>query len=507
MKSTFYSILSNFVARIWTVVISLIVLPMYTDILGFESYGLIGFFATLLSSLAILDLGLSATLSREMSRSLVLNSDIDSFRNMVFSIEIVYWLIGIVLGVIVIIGAPFIAQYWIKSEGLSTTHVNYAIMLMGGVIAFQWPQSIYGGGLMGLHKQVQYNIYYIIFNTLKSLGAVIILKYVSATIFTFFLYQIILALVAALSLKKLMWIFVPASKVSLTFSIPELKKVGRFAIGMTGVGLSTLILGQLDKIMLSKLLPLKEFGYYIFGFSIGSSIALLSGVLGTVLLPQLNQVVAKDDMNDITNQYHKTTKLFAAAISPPAILLFFFSQELLTLWVGNSETVVNTWMLVSLIAIGCLFNAYVMASYFLMIAYGWTKFTIYQNIVASIVSIPLLYFSVQHFGQLGGASICLVINFCYFLFSLPLIHRKLLRGELKRVYISDIAPAFFISLLTMMTFKYLYPSDACLICKLFYFSFAALSTYGIIILLIKEYREFAATLLFKLKTSWKTSRY
>ena len=326
MKSTFYNILSNFVARIWSVAISLIVLPMYTNILGFESYGLIGFYSTLLGSLAILDLGLSATLNREMSRSLVLNSDINSFRNMVFSIEIIYWLIGIVLGVIVIIFAPYIAQYWIKSEGISSTNVTYTIMLMGGVIAFQWPQSIYGGGLMGLHKQIPYNVYYIIFNTLKSLGAIFILKYVSATIFAFFLYQIILAFVASIFLKKLMWVFVPHSKVSLSFSFIELKKIGKFAIGMMGIGLSTLILNQLDKIMLSKLLSLKAFGYYVFGYSVGSSILLLSGVLGTVLLPQLSQVVAKGIVNDITEQYHRTTKLFAATISAPAILLFFLAK-------------------------------------------------------------------------------------------------------------------------------------------------------------------------------------
>jgi O-antigen/teichoic acid export membrane protein len=363
---------------------------------------------------------------------------------MVFSIELIYWVIGIFLGIIVIIFAPFIAEHWIKTENLSIENVKRAVMLMGGVIAFQWPLSIYGGGLMGLQKQVQYNIFTIIFSTLKSLGVVIVLKYISTSIFGFFLYQILITLLAVLFLKKLMWYFLPKSEDKIKFSYTELKKVGKFAIGMTGVGLSTLILGQLDKIILSKMLPLKQFGYYTFGFSIGSCVALLSGVLGSVLLPKLNQIVAKNNKDEITDEYHKITKIYYATITPPAIILLFFSKELLTIWMGNTDNVENIWQLVSLIALGGLFNTYVTASYFLMLAYGWTKFTIYQNIIASLISFPLLIFSVKYFGLLGGASICIVSNFSYLVISLPLIHRKLLIGELKKVYISDIAPYFFV---------------------------------------------------------------
>jgi len=488
MKSTIYSVLSNFLARVWSILISLIVLPIYTKILGFESYGLIGFFGTLLSSLAILDLGLSSTLNREMSRSLVLDYSANDFRNMVFSIELIYWVIGILLGIIVIIFAPFIAEHWIKTENLSIENVKRAVMLMGGVIAFQWPLSIYGGGLMGLQKQVQYNIFTIIFSTLKSLGVVIVLKYISTSIFGFFLYQILITLLAVLFLKKLMWYFLPKSEDKIKFSYTELKKVGKFAIGMTGVGLSTLILGQLDKIILSKMLPLKQFGYYTFGFSIGSCVALLSGVLGSVLLPKLNQIVAKNNKDEITDEYHKITKIYSATITPPAIILLFFSKELLTIWMGNTDNVENIWQLVSLIALGGLFNTYVTASYFLMLAYGWTKFTIYQNIIASLISFPLLIFSVKYFGLLGGASICIVSNFSYLVISLPLIHRKLLIGELKKVYISDIAPYFFVSILSISFFKYFYNTNFSLIIKISYFLFLTLITYFIIVMITKEYR-------------------
>jgi hypothetical protein len=123
-----------------------------------------------------------------------------------------------------------------------------------------------------------------------------------------------------------------------------------------------------------------------------------------------------------------------------------------------------------------------------MLAYGWTKFTIYQNIIASLISFPLLIFSVKYFGLLGGASICIVSNFSYLVISLPLIHRKLLIGELKKVYISDIAPYFFVSILSISFFKYFYNTNFSLIIKISYFLFLTLITYFIIVMITKEYR-------------------
>lgn len=47
----------------------LVFVPLYIKFLGMEAYGLIGFFATLQALFSILDLGLGATLNRELARA------------------------------------------------------------------------------------------------------------------------------------------------------------------------------------------------------------------------------------------------------------------------------------------------------------------------------------------------------------------------------------------------------------------------------------------------------
>ena len=165
MKATFYNILSNIVARLWAVGIGIILLPIYANIIGMESYGLVGFYGTLMGSLAILDLGLSGTLTREMARSKALNASSESICNLVYSLEIIYWGVGLLIGTSVFFLAPAIATSWVKAEHLSVAQITNSVMLMGGIIAFQWPQSIYTGGLMGLQKQIPYNIATVILST------------------------------------------------------------------------------------------------------------------------------------------------------------------------------------------------------------------------------------------------------------------------------------------------------------------------------------------------------
>ena len=62
------NILANLIGNFLTAIVFVIVIPVYVKYLGVESYGLIGFFASLQIIFSVLDMGLSATLNREFAR-------------------------------------------------------------------------------------------------------------------------------------------------------------------------------------------------------------------------------------------------------------------------------------------------------------------------------------------------------------------------------------------------------------------------------------------------------
>jgi len=85
------NIIANYAGSFWTALMSLIFVPLYVHFMGIESYGLVGVFASLLAIFGLLDMGLSATMTREMARLSALPDSAQHARDLTRTLEILYW--------------------------------------------------------------------------------------------------------------------------------------------------------------------------------------------------------------------------------------------------------------------------------------------------------------------------------------------------------------------------------------------------------------------------------
>ena len=69
---------------------TLICTPLYILYLGVESYGLIGFYTTLLAIIAVIDSGFSSTASREIARMNSDSNEKSNLKSFFFSLEVAY---------------------------------------------------------------------------------------------------------------------------------------------------------------------------------------------------------------------------------------------------------------------------------------------------------------------------------------------------------------------------------------------------------------------------------
>ena len=152
------NIVANVAGRGWTALLSLAVVPVYIHFLGIEAFGLIGFFLSLMAMLSLLDLGLGTALNRQFARYSMQSGKAQEMRDLLRTLEIIYWLIGIAIGVAMAALAPVIAAYWLKPQQLPAETVAQALAMMGVAFACQWPRALYSGGLMGLQRQVAFNL-------------------------------------------------------------------------------------------------------------------------------------------------------------------------------------------------------------------------------------------------------------------------------------------------------------------------------------------------------------
>src|SRR4030081_1413079 len=91
----------------WTALLSLLIIPVQVHVLGVEAYGLLAFMASVQVIASIFDLGLSPTITREVTRDRTPESQWS--RELIRSLSAVYWPIGIAIGLAIFVSADWTA--------------------------------------------------------------------------------------------------------------------------------------------------------------------------------------------------------------------------------------------------------------------------------------------------------------------------------------------------------------------------------------------------------------
>lgn len=471
--------------------------------MGIESYGLIGIFATLQATFIILDMGVSATLNREMARLSALQGREQEMRNLVRSLEVICWSIAILIGIAVVAMAPFSAQYWVKAEQLSPQTIEEAVLIMGFVMALQWPAAFYSGGLRGLQKQVLLNVIIISMSTLSGVGAVLILWLISPTIKAFLSWQIIISGLNTCLLAWFLWHRLPHAGKTPTLEKKLLDGVWRFAAGMFGIGILATILTQLDKIILSKMLTLEMFGYYALAGVVSMSLIYLINPVFAAIFPRLTQLVTRGDHDGLKQLYHNSCQLMSVLILPATVVIAMFSYDILLIWTQNPVTAEKTHLLVSILVCGTALNGLMHIPYGLQLANGWTKLTLYSNLIAVIIMVPMIVYLTGQYGALGGASVWVIINSGYFLIVIPIMHRRLLISEKWRWYWQDVGLPFVASLITAGLGRLFLVGQASQVATAFYLIIVSIPTLLITAMVTPTTRAWFFDALLKIKMEYK----
>lgn len=442
-----------------TALIAVILIPLYIKFLGIEAWGLIGIFVSLQSVCALLDLGLSTTLNREVARLSVLQDKEQEIRNLVRTLELIYWAVAAVIGLSVFALAPLIANHWVKASGLSPETIRQAIQIMGLAISFQWPFGLYSGGLLGLQRQVLLSGINVSVATLRGAGAVIVLWKLSPTLQAFFLWQAGVGLLQTALAGWFLWRSLSHTQAGASFQSELLRATWRFAAGMSGITVMSVILTQMDKIILSRLLSLEMFGYYILAGALAASIYLLVVPVFSALYPRFTQLVSLGDEAGLKQLYHHSCQLMSVLILPGSVVAALFSRQIILLWTGNPTTVANTHPVFSVLVIGTALHGLMHLPYALQLAHGWTKLAFYINVVAVVILAPSLTLAAAAYGAIGAAFIWAILNSGFVVVGIQLMHRRLLRGEQWRWYVQDVGLPLAVSLGTALLAWILVPTD------------------------------------------------
>jgi O-antigen/teichoic acid export membrane protein len=447
------NILANYLGQGWTALMGLAFVPIYIRYLGVEAWGLVGFMSMLQAWLTLVDMGLTPTLNREMARFLAGAHSAQSIRDLLRSLEVIYGGVALTVMIIVWFIAPWIAVHWLSATQLSTASVTQAIGMMGLFLAGRMVEQVYRGAIQGLQRQVWLNGAQSLLATLRWAGAVGVVAWISPTIEAFFLWQGLVSLVSVAVLVRQTYHWLPAGERPARFDVAAIVRIRRFAGGMAATTFLSLMLLQVDKFLLSKLVSLKDFGYYMLAASVAGALGFLVTPIITAISPRLTELVAMSEQQMIIDTYHRASQWLAAVLVPVALLISTFSEPLLYVWTGNDDLARHAAPLLSLLVLGTLCNGFMHVPYFTQLAHGWTGFALRVNIVAVAIIIPAILLTVPHFGAPAAAWAWLVLNASYVLVAIHFMHRRLLPDEKWRWYWDAIFKPLIIGSIAVLTLR------------------------------------------------------
>ena len=453
------NVVANFVGKTWTGILNFLITPVYLKFLGIEAYGLIGFFASLLAISLVLDLGLSTTLNRELARLDGKPASTADVRNLMRSLELVYWAAALVIGCIILLSAHRLATSWLPGSSVGVQEATHAIMLMGLAISLRWVATLYSSGLMGLHKQVLANGISVATMTLQAASAIIAMLLFGRTIVVYFAAQVLAALLQIAALVPCLWHSLPVSNTRARFTLSSIQAVWHFAAGVSGITILSALLTQSDKLLVSKFLSPESFGSYVLAGSIAAALSLPAMALYSALFPALSAASTRSPDDGLSRIYHAGCQTLSVLIVPAGCLITVFSDELLALYVRGTPLAAQTPVVLSILALGNTLLGLMVLPLALQFAAGWTRLSLYKNVIAVVLYIPCVVLAVRSYGAVGAALAWLLLPAGYFLFEIPVMHRLLLVREKWRWYLFDVGLPFAFCALVMVIARSLIPTQ------------------------------------------------
>jgi O-antigen/teichoic acid export membrane protein len=418
--------LSLYASQGFVLVAGIAMVPIYIQILGAEAYGLIGFFSVLQSWFQILDLGLTPTMARESARMKGGALHPLEYRHVLRVLEAVFVVVAIaaVSGIASI--SPWIATHWLHVQTIPIGDVTTSIALMGGIISLRWISGLYRGAITGLDGIVWLSGANV---AIASFRFVFVVPYLAATrggIVSFFGYQLLVALAELFVLFAHTYSLLPRTtgeEMGLS-NVTRIRRLLKLSLTIAAAASLWVAVTQLDKLLLSSLLPLSEYAIFSLAITLANGVLLITGPIAAALMPRLTRLWAEGDERGFIGVYETSTQLVSILVIAAATVLALFPGEVLTAWTGNSSLAVAASPIVASYAVGNAVLSLSAFAYYLQYARGELKLHVIGMTSFALVLLPAVIWSTVTYGARGAGMVWLSVNALYFLFWVPLVHRK-----------------------------------------------------------------------------------
>jgi O-antigen/teichoic acid export membrane protein len=419
--------LANTFGQLTQPLLQLVLVPFYVSMLGLDGYGMVTFFTTLTAVLMVFSSGVGWALQREISRREAIPDEQGTVAGLVRTFELLYWAAAAVIFAAVVLLAPYITTKWLDTS-LPAVAGAAALAVFGIRIGLAFPKALYSGVLMAMQRQIAHSA----IMTITSLAAAALTAaavYYWRTIVAFAIADAIAAVITAIALAVASHRATATGNAAPRFMRAEFRKLGTLSLSFIWIHGIGVVVKQLDRVIMSKLLPLASLGVYSASTAGGRMLALAYGPFFTAVYPQTCALAARNEDDAFAGHIVRNTKIVLILGCAAAMPLALFPADILLAWTRNAEIAATGGMAMSIFLAGSLFHSANTVLYQGQSALGDARPTLQFNTFGLLWFPPALWFLVKYGGVRGGASAWALYTLAGWVYLL-IAGRKMLRGHM-----------------------------------------------------------------------------
>jgi len=386
--------------------------------LGEDALGIIYFALTASTVLSgMLEMGIGSSAVREISG--YATSEPEYVAAFVRTGSLFFWGIYILLVLALFLGAPVIVTHWIKLKTLDSETAIHVLRVIGIASMVALPRTLYVGILRGLQRMEFNNLIDVAASGLQQFGTIAILLLGGGLLRVVNWYAIcffasILAYVLTCS-RLLSWrALVPG------FSRSVVKRNLSFASNMAAASFLGVAESQVDKAIVSKLMPIGMFGYYGIAYATVSKGTLITTAIAQAALPSLCELHGRGNTKALLSQYSKLQDLLCFVTVPIFAAIPFAALPVFTFML-NAEAARLLLLPTTFLCLGFYLNGTLHAPSLLSLAVGRPDITARFNLYALFIVPPAAVILVYFFGLNGAALSWVVYNLFSYVYAIPRI--------------------------------------------------------------------------------------
>ncbi len=417
------NVLYNVAGQGAVLALSLIAFRFIFRQLGDDIFGII-FFNLLLTSLLsnALDLGVSATIVREVSRHF--DSDRTYVGDLIQTASALYWAMGLILIAMIWFASPLIVTHWLNLKAISPDAAATLLRILGVTTLVALPKTLYaslfrGRQLMGLNNAIDLGA------ALVQQGGILLLLLANKSA-----YAVAVWIALSVTLGLIAYVLVAGRLFGWSVLIPSVsthvvRRNFQFTRSMMLISALSLIHTQTAQVLVSKLLPIAQFGFYGLASSTVNRTAFVTGAVSQAAFPSFSVLVASDSRPDLLVQYRKLHELVSYGTLPLFVGICFVAIPAYT-YVFNPAVAQLLLLPTAFLALGTWMNTTMNIPYTLSLAMGKPGIAARLNLYALVLVLPVTAGLTYAFG-LRGASFSLVFyNLFAYAYLIPRVCRECL---------------------------------------------------------------------------------